>query len=573
MKIEAFLAILALPSLAAAGVQPVIDFRITRPLPGEEGKPAPRLPAGHLADELAWTGGPSREFTENGLHFKPGPGPSGAIISMAGPAREVRRTRDFGDFRGFHGPAAPPAVVKGLIVEASGQGTLELSLLDGAGEPLWHSTMKAESGVAGPLELPLNGCDLGHVKSLAFSALAGADLDLKSVSLRLGDEEPDPAKRLFLASLAKLHRCYDPESGLTGDRAQVPSGAFIALPSSGMHALAIAAASCEGVYDPVLAKSEVAKTVRAMMSIPTAKGLLPHFAMLAKEGKLSGTPSSEYSVIDTALTLQSLLLATRVLAMDEETRQIGQAIQGIEWSEMIGAEGFVGHGYAPDGHTVLQGAYRGWGGEAALSLLLEAMGRGPAACGKMRTSGKPFQGRGFIAELQSLFHPDFDRDEKDIVSGVSWLEARRALMREQASYFTSHLPDSAAAREGLWGLSAGESGLPGGKYGAFGSEEPGHHWIHPHYQVMATCMLDRGGIGKMVASYERAGLLFPLGLPEGIDADCIRYNPMDGSLNASFEALAAYHGWKGRGQGNAIDRASMADPMIRAAMRRFYTEP
>jgi hypothetical protein len=275
-------------------------------------------------------------------------------------------------------------------------------------------------------------------------------------------------------------------------------------------------------------------------------------------------------VIDTALTFQSLLLATRVLAMDEEARQISHSIQAIDWSEMIDGQGFVRHGYAPDGQTVLQGGYRGWGGEAALSLVLEAMGRGPAACGKMNPSGKPFQGRGFIAELQSLLHPDFDRGEKDLVSGVSWLEARRALMKEQASYFTLHFPDSAAAREGLWGLSAGESGLPGGKYGAFGSEEPGHHWINPHYQVMATCMLDRGGIGKMVASYERTGLLFPLGLPEGVDADCIRHDPMDGSLNASFEALAAYHGWKGRGPGNAIDRASMADPMIRAAMLRFY---
>ncbi len=572
MKVPPLLAIFCFPILTSAAVQPVIDFSITRPLPDEEAKASPRLPAGHLTDDVTWTGDPRRAFGKGGLHFKPGAHPSGAILSIAGPARESQRTRDFRNLRGFQGPAAAPAVAKELVVAVRGHGTLELSLLDGAGQPLWKSALVVSPDMTTPAVLPLDGGNLERVKSVAFSAAADAELDLVSISLGLGDDEPDPAKRLFLASLAKLHRCHDPATGLTGDRAQVPSGVFIAVPCSGMHALAIAAASSDGVFDPAAARKEVGETVGSVLSIPTARGFLPHFALRSKDGAIIGTPGSEYSTIDTALTLQSLLLATRILGLEDDTRRIGDAIRKIDWSEMIDGQGFVRHGYAPDRRTVLKGAYRGWGGEAGLSLVLEAMARGEGAQGTMNASGKTFQGRGFIAEIQSLLHPDFDRPEKDLVSGVSWLDARRSLMTEQSSYFTRHCPDSAATRDGLWGLSAGESGAPGGKYGAFGSDDPGHRWIHPHYQVMATCMLDRSGIGKMVAAYERAGLLFPFGLPEGFEADYAHQNPMDGSLNASFEALAAYHGWQGRGAKNAIDRASMADPMIRAAMRRFYGE-
>ncbi|MCW1922803.1 hypothetical protein OKA05_09595 [Luteolibacter arcticus] len=45
------------------------------------------------------------------------------------------------------------------------------------------------------------------------------------------------------------------------------------------------------------------------------------------------------------------------------------------------------------------------------------------------------------------------------------------------------------------------------------------------------------------------------------------------SLNASFEALPAWHGMKGRGTNKAIDRAALDEPMVLSAMRRFYPEP
>lgn len=65
--------------------------------------------------------------------------------------------------------------------------------------------------------------------------------------------------------------------------------------------------------------------------------------------------------------------------------------------------------------------------------------------------------------------------------------------------------------------------------------------------------------------------LYPQGLPENIEVDLLLHNPMQGSLNASFETLSAYHGWKKRGTGgNLLDKAAAADPLLRKAASRFY---
>ena len=65
--------------------------------------------------------------------------------------------------------------------------------------------------------------------------------------------------------------------------------------------------------------------------------------------------------------------------------------------------------------------------------------------------------------------------------------------------------------------------------------------------------------------------LYPLGLPENIEVDFQLHNPMQGSLNASFETLSAYHGWKKRNTPeNRIDTASFKDPLLRKGAARFY---
>jgi hypothetical protein len=192
---------------------------------------------------------------------------------------------------------------------------------------------------------------------------------------------------------------------------------------------------------------------------------------------------------------------------------------------------------------------------------------------KMTPSGEPYRGIGFIAEIQSLFYPDFDKKEPDLVSKISWPKIRKGLLLQQIAYPKDHLPDSAAARFGIFGLSAGESGMPGAGYTANGIEVMGVRWFHPHYMLMGLSLSgDNELYAKSLKDLDSKQLLYPFGLPENIEAELELQNPMQGSLNASFEALAAYHGWKKRNTTeNLLDQASTNDPLTRKAAARFYT--
>lgn len=555
---------------AAEVIQPVVDFTITQPLPGEEGKAKPRMAVGHLADEIRWTGTARRLFTGDGLRFRPGQGESGGVVSLNGPMVEKVQTMNFANVRDFTGPRLPASAVQHLIVNARGRGIVSFAMLGSQGTALWEGKLDVNSATTEPMRVALDGEKVGHVKAIAFRAAPAAEVEIANISIAFDEPPLSPEERLFVLSLTKLRRSHDPQTGFVKDRAHVASNSFIGIPATGLHALAIAAASREGLFEPELAREEVKRAITSVLALSKANGLLPHFAEGRKDGTFRGTTWSEYSTVDTALAYQSLLLAADILDLKQDAARISAAIHAIEWNWMIDADGMVHHGYYPDGIKVLPAVYREWGGEAALVNLLEAMARGDRAVSKMAPTGRVYRGHGFIGEIQSLLYSDFDRPDKDLLSGVSWPDARRALMAEQSSYFKRFFPDSRAAKDDIWGLSAGETGTP--RYGAFGWEDEGRRWIHPHYQVMAICQLEPEKIPAMVAAYEKAGLLHPMGLPEGFDCDYERVNPMNGSLNASFETLAAYHGWKRRGENNAIDRASAKDPLIRMAMLRFYPE-
>lgn len=552
---------------AVAFVQPIVDFSIVQPLPGHEDKPAPWLATGDLADYFVWRGEGSRTFDTDTLTLVSTDGKVNALeISLAGTLWEKDRLLDLANLRGFHGPKLKPLGARALKVDVTGNGSLRISLHSPDGTEVWKATVKGEVGTQS-LELPATA--LQRVKSLRLTAEPNSTLRIRSLELATEGDTAAPAEELFLRSLTKLRRLHDPATGLLSARSEARYGAWIALPGTGMHALAVAAASTDGLISTEQARAEVKRTVASVLAIPTAKGFLPHFASRSESGRVERSPKAEFSTIDTALALQPLLAACRILGLGEEGEAVRTAIRRIDWSEMHDAKGFIRHGYHGDG-TIIEGAYRGWGGEAALCVLLEGMTRGDAAIGQVNRSGRPYRGRGFIAEIQSLFYPDFDSPEKDAISGTSWPAARRALMAEHASYFP---PASRAAEAGLWGLSAGEVDRPGTPYVANGSDDKDLRWLHPHYQVMAVCMLERERIPAMISGFEKAGIWFPLGLPESIDMDFSYHRPLCCSLNAGFETLAAWHGMKGRGVNNVIDRAALDEPMVRTAMRRFYPQP
>jgi hypothetical protein len=72
-----------------------------------------------------------------------------------------------------------------------------------------------------------------------------------------------------------------------------------------------------------------------------------------------------------------------------------------------------------------------WGGEGALVLALKKMPSSSDTiyrlCEDDRCEGGigiVYQGRGFIGEIQSLFYPQFNSDEKDLLTRARWLCAR-----------------------------------------------------------------------------------------------------------------------------------------------------
>jgi hypothetical protein len=191
--------------------------------------------------------------------------------------------------------------------------------------------------------------------------------------------------------------------------------------------------------------------------------------------------------------------------------------------------------------------------------------------GRMDPGPRVYRGVEFIVEIQSLLYPDFDRTDPDLLAGTVWPNARRELLSRQASYVAEQWPGSPAAKAGIFGLSAGEAGMPGAGYTANGVDMPGVRWLHPHAMILGLAQSGGKAFADGIHRLEQAGLLFPQGLPENVEIGLVLHNPMQGSLNASFEAIASYHGWRrAKGGADVIDQASLADPLMRKGAARFY---
>jgi hypothetical protein len=376
---------------------------------------------------------------------------------------------------------------------------------------------------------------------------------------------------MFRVSLGKLRRCHDPLTGLTRDRGHLPAGSFDSIPATGMHALASALGAVEGLLSRNQVAEEIHRTLKAFQALPKAAGFLPHFTHIGADGQATIHPGTEFSTVDTSIALHGLLLACRIMNLDELEDEVAALVSGLDFDVVTDADGWISHGLREDGRTLLTSQWRDWGGESALVLALEAMGSNREPKGRKDKSGRVFGGVGFIAEIQSLFYPDFDRSDPDRVSSVIWPEARGGLLQRQMDYHPATWPDSAATRAGIFGLSAGEAGMPGDGYAANGVEHADLRWIHPHAMILGLAL--SGGEGAYRGGLERlaqAGFLYPRGLPENLDVDLKLHNPMQGSLNAAFETLAAYHGWR-RGRGmNQLDEAARSSRLMRQAAARFY---
>jgi len=234
--------------------------------------------------------------------------------------------------------------------------------------------------------------------------------------------------------------------------------------------------------------------------------------------------------VDTSLYYHGMLLAAAMLGDSATEAELQAAVRTIDFAKLRDGNGRIVHGLREDGRTPLTSAWNDWGGETALVLMLEKMAMGTQAKPQMNKSGEVDGGVGFIAELQSLFYPQFGTDRPDALTGVNWLRARRALLKSQRDYFPRTKPKCAAAELGLYGLSAGE-GYRGQSYEADGAARPNVELIRPHYLLMAGLLRDKPEeTYVLLRAMEGRGLMPPWGLVENFKADLSEYLPMLGSL-------------------------------------------
>src|SRR5439155_18634142 len=128
-----------------------------------------------------------------------------------------------------------------------------------------------------------------------------------------------------------------------------------------------------------------------------------------------------------------MLLASQILQDSETQAGLLAEVKAISFERLRDPEGWISHGLREDGRTPLGWSWTDWGGEAALVLLLERLAERPDCQQppKISQSGKVPGGIGFVGEVQSLFYPNFNDEEPDAITRVSWKQTRVELLKEQ----------------------------------------------------------------------------------------------------------------------------------------------
>jgi len=125
------------------------------------------------------------------------------------------------------------------------------------------------------------------------------------------------------------------------------------------------------------------------------------------------------------------------------------------------------------------------------------------------------------AEIESLFYADFSTGEIDVVTGVDWLGARRALLEEQKAFFRRRWPKPAAARLGLYGLSYGED--PAGE--GYVSAVPGWGEDRAHLPALPAHVRPSGERTRGCLRYPARDEGERLGAPWGLRGPLSRSGP------------------------------------------------
>jgi hypothetical protein len=459
--------------------------------------------------------------------------------------------------------------INGLRFILKGKGTLKIELLNPENDVLWHISKTIDTPDFQELMIDVSGNNLSRVKLLNWIGEPGSVIDIQRLDLRVFTPDISYEQWIFLASYAKSLTCWSANTGLVRDRAHINDGDFDSISSTGLFCLSTAAAADLGIVSREFANEVLRKSIEATQKLIGPNHLLPHFAITEINGVTKIHPNTEYSTIDTSLFYFSAMLSAKMLNDEAVLASLLATAKKIDFTSLRTPEGYISHGVKSDGKTMIPFYWRDWGGETAIVLLMEKM-IDPEVTSKMEQTRWPHQGTGFIGEIQSLFFPDFDSEKEDAVSNANWLSVRINLLKLQKEYFSK--TSFANSPNGFhYGLSAGEN-RRGAGYTVGGVDLLDQTLVHPHYVLMSACTDENPqAVLQVMRKLEEYLIFTPWGMVENVE---VKYNdvlPMIGSLNATFEAISAYHfASKISKKKDAIYDASMNIPEVRAAMKAFY---
>lgn len=460
--------------------------------------------------------------------------------------------------------------IRGLRVLIRGRGRFKIELSNSNNQVLWSQLRTIDQDQFRELLYHIPTSSLKQVKYLNWVVEPGADLDIDRIDFQITTPDVTFDQWLFLTSYAKSLTCWSDQTGTVRDRAHIDDGSFDSVSATGLFCLATAAAAQEKIVTPEFAAQIWEKSQSVMDRLRGPYGLLPHFIRKNLAGEMEIHPGTEYSTIDTALYDLSTIIAAKMMGRDDLMDRAIQNAKKVEMERLIVQEQYISHGVMHDGRTIIPYYWKDWGGETALVCLMQKL-RHPDIKVGMSSIARPHQGTGFIAEIQSLLFQDFERTEPDAISGANWQSVRMTLLEDQQKYFPQNNITSALVKHGVYGLSAGEQ-RHGLGYIVCGVDLPQQSLVHPHYMLMSAALYrDPTALRRSFQWMEQQRILGAWGLVENIHAIDQITLPMIGSLNATFEALGAYHFYaKHHHQSNAIYRASQSVPELQKAMRSFY---
>lgn len=432
--------------------------------------------------------------------------------------------------------------VTGLVLRVlDGRGELKIELQSPGSQPAWTQTVSLNGG---PQALKFDLHQLQEIASLD-TILIGTEGDFVIVDrIELLVEMPHlPIEhRAFLISYANLLANLDMSTGLTRDRSNWPRGDFDNVSAGALLAAATASASELGYISREAAIKIVDTITEGVEKLIKCHGLLPHFA-----SRGSITPGTEFSSLDTVVTLISLISARQALGLDMGSQE--NLLTAIDWDSLITANGFLSHGYNFDCVRLLPNDWDVFGSEAWLVNFAFAAATGNIV--NFDEDHVTYNGSGFISEIAFLQirPPEID------VWGIDWHSVREQAVGQQLGYYANN-PCFGGA---LFGLSAAEvpdpaAVAPGQIYQAFGvggkvppndgSDLLGSPVVIPHYAGLASSL--RPEAAKQLWTWlETEGLASPLNNVESLtfteprSCEGIVWNSLKGSWNLGLQSL----GW------------------------------